>query len=263
MNTRLRSCLLLAYLYPVALSVAVEIPDHLRQEASDLLIHLRSLQGAQSVDTESYLKNLASLGEKIDADLKGRLKSQDVVDEVHAVCLLAVNLPELQDKISELSGWYGRFEGQVSRERRGIRNDEVWKFQQKNFQMKRVLQVERLHPEHAAEKYRHPWEVWLIAPPSQERALMKGRMYQALSKIGHPQSIPLLVEAFRVETGRLDAEERRIDEGVAIMNVIRNIGGEKGLDALLECNRIAAANGFAGKGIDSIPSNVIRISSSL
>jgi hypothetical protein len=262
--------LFLSLVYSGVLCAAAEVPDDLRREATDLITLLRSAQTGRDLSTASYFERLATLGMKVDEGLKRDLQFQHPVDEVHALLALAAIYPDVADQISELSMWYGRYQAEIPRELK----EKRWKSlidagikpaaleDPLHYQKKKIQKVERLHDEHAVEQYRRAWETWLLAPPSKERAFMLPRIHEALMKINNPQSIAFLLESFRAETERLSIEKEKAQVGLNVMNVIRCIQGEKALDAVLECNRIAMANGFAGEGVGSFRRNIVRMLSS-
>ena len=92
---------------------------------------------------------------------------------------------------------------------------------------------------------------------------MRGRINQALKKIGDESVMPLLVEVMKMEVERWKAEHAQFyiqqQTAKAFINLICSMPGERALDALLECNRYAINNGLNGEDYyKSVTRHIIR-----
>ncbi len=232
------------------------LPSELRKQISEW-----RLNTLPALDAEKYWPELKEIGSNVGETSAKRIKASGSSDTDSTIALMAYKAWSQPERIDEIAGWYGVYEGQVSRELRGVDSDEIWDAMQAGFNAKRTtFIVERLREEHKKAEFLPTWEAWMLSPYSIERRTMRQRMNEALAMIGDERTIAILIERTRafpkhvIDSLKPDSRQNEPDE---IRRIIRSIGGEAAVLGLLECVRIAEAKGYAGEGPDSIRNLVI------
>lgn len=241
------------------------LPAVLQKEISEWRVNT-----LPSIQPEDYWANLKAIGEKVGDALAIRIEEVQASDIDSAIALMAYKLWSQPHKVDELAGWYGVYAVQVTRELRGIEDDELWQIIQQRFNaMRTETVVEGLQEKHQKREFLHAWEAWMLSPHSLQRLIMQQRMNEALAAIGDERTIGIMLEKCRVlsehNAHNPNPKERQKAikrEAGDIRGTIRAIGGKWAVLGLLECARMAEAKGYGGEGADSARSFVIYLLSS-
>lgn len=241
------------------------LPSELRNQISEWRIN-----ALPTLTPEAYWSELKELGSRVGEVNARRIEASESSDADSAIALMAYKAWSQPQKIEEIAGWYGVYEGQVSRELRGVDSDEAWEAMQAGFNAKRTITlVEALREQHKRVEFLAAWEAWMLSPHSHERHTMRQRMNEALAAIGNKRSIAILVEKCRVlPTHGFDmgSPSQRLEESrrdaAEIRNTIRAIGGKAAVLGLLECAHIAESDGYGGEGTNSARYGVVILLSS-
>jgi hypothetical protein len=99
-----------------------------------------------------------------------------------------------------------------------------------------VLRPRALKDKHVTEKYRLAWETLLLAPTTHEIRFMERRIFEALESIGSLESVPVIVESFRLTTLEDIPQGRKIvDRQTEIIMVLALWPEERTLTGLFTC----------------------------
>lgn len=228
---------------------------------------------------DSYWSGLKALGARMDeaaVNAIGKMVEQNL-DTMLAV--IAFNVRRNSEKVNDIVGWYGVYQPQVSRERRGIppgeAGDKAWERLQGYWRMPRVWKVEQLRDDHLTANYAPIWHAWLLAP-SQSEPILRSSIPDALKRIKDPGSFVIAAEMFREAVAKLKAHddpeeflkmnEEQLKETSAWLDLVYNcnLGDARSTLLLyLDWFRIARRHGFAETGgIDSLRSRLVRLFSS-
>lgn len=254
-----------------ATSLNAALSQELDQRLDEILRSLHEIKKNNDYSTEQFLNDIKSVSVEF---YKGRLNTIDPSVSPLKAELIAlanrINKAESQAYIKEIEGWYGGYVHEmpnqyleVYRERGARVLRKLGRKQQSLDQLRESLSkgsqqdqtkaipysppIAELRDNHAVAEYLVAWKFWLMAPPSKERDFMRGRINQALQKIGDESVIPLLVETLTIEIKR--AKDERIKKGLATasINLVCSMPSEQSLDALLKINRYAIANDLNGE----------------
>ena len=251
MNTR--STILagiISLIVPAATAPAQESP--LPPQLPQAVEQWRSTQ-LPAGDPETYWITLKALGERIDEATAERIMAADASDVHSAIALMAQHVALAPEKAQELADWYGVHRALVSRELRGIDDDEVWRMTQQILSSGRAaIEIEPLRAEHMHPDYLPFWQAWLLAPPVEPTTRhMRRNIETALSELGDDRTIALLVQKcdqLHDELSRhLDGaplQQRLYRDSGQLHNIIREIGGTRAVLGLLDLMRIAKRDGY-------------------
>ena len=208
----------------VATSVIAGIADNGVQEDRGILLgqirelmekkHVIVQRGIPEIRFEKYRMLL----EKLAVATAGKELSTSKIDLENTIVAIAQNYHDDPNLMDELIADYGSWKG--DKRRRPV-----------------ALHPQALKDKHATEKYRLTWEALLLAPETKEIRFMERRIFEPFQRIDNPESIPALVEAFRLTTLTRNAPQfpRLFDRQIWIISVLTQWPEERTLTALFRC----------------------------
>ena len=269
---------LISLLFPA--SIALAQGPSLSPQFLQSVEQWRSTQ-LPATDLETYWTTLKALGERIDETTAERIRAAGSSDLPSAIAHMAYHVAREPNLAKELGAMYGVRHTEIDiNDFYAIRDRLLASGMTLHEAMAAIFVASPrtraapgplpIIPLHREPEFLPFWQAWLLAPPVEPTTRhMRRNIERALSELGDDRTIALLVEKCRLLEGQItDAdqperqEEARRQTAFAMMGIIRAIGGESVVPALLECLHHAEQGGYAGEGLLGLRSSVRRMISS-
>jgi len=230
-------------------AMSPELKDQVTQWISNYVL-------SENVKSEEYWVTLLKLGTSVDQRTAATLADIQTFSPEEAVALMAYEVAQNPGRVEELTAWYGRSMRDVTRETRGITNDEVWDaFVKRMGQLRSNSNPERLRPEHRTEEYRFAALAWLLSPrvpgTMNERHMMLGNILAVIFATADHVILPLGILATKQlelvndpKIKKSDIERMRVSNALSHAALFAKVQTKDAVLAMLWINRRAIEQGY-------------------
>jgi len=234
---KLHFCVLYLVLLSCLKTMGGEVPPNVRLELNAIeASNVTAFAYHQKADVgDSYWQGMVRLGTLVnDGGEPDWLPSLKPLEQ--RIVVLALHHMQHPERAQILSGWYGRYEVEVSRKLRGI-SDASFATMRADILQKHIPEVEKLRNEHATEEYRAAWEAWLLAPGTVEKDIIMQTAVPALMRLAKDDMIPTLVAMAEIGAKRVSTTKSR--EMASTLVILNKLKSEASIMAMLKVFDIA------------------------